>query len=85
MLSQEQNPVILNNDWQFVELWIDAIIFPPRILMLIGDNSGKFQIYDPAQQYQSIFSSNNYDEVNSWLLEDEYERVDGRVLADEII
>ncbi len=85
MLSQEQNPVIFNTDWLFVELWIDAIIFPPRILMLIKDNQGQYNIYDPTQEYKSIFSSNNYDEVNSWLLEDEYERVDGRVLAEEIL
>jgi hypothetical protein len=85
MLSQEQNPVLLNNNWQFIELWIDTIIFPPRILMLIGDNEGKYQVYDPAQQYKSIFSSNNYDDVNSWLLEDEYERVDGKILANEFM
>lgn len=32
-----------------------------------------------------MFSSNNYDDVNSWLLEDEYERVNGKVLADEFM
>ena len=48
MLSQEQNPVIFNTDWLFVELWIDAIIFPPRILMLIKDNQGQYNIYDPT-------------------------------------
>lgn len=85
MLSQEQNPAILNTDWKFVELWIDTIVFPPRILMLIGDNNGKYNVYDPAQQYKSIFFSNDYEEVNSWLLEDEYERIEGRMLADEII
>ncbi len=85
MLSQEQNPVILNTDWQFVELWIDTIVFPPRILMLIADHNGKYNIYDPAQEYKSIFSSNNYDEVNYWLLEDEYERVDRKILADDFI
>jgi hypothetical protein len=85
MLSQEQNPAKVINNWQFLELWIDPIIFPPRILMLIGDSSGFFRVYDPAQQYKSIFSSNTYDEVHSWLLEDEYERVDCRVLAEEVI
>lgn len=85
MLSQEQNLAILNSNWQFVELWIDTIIFPPRILILIGDNEKNFNVYDPANQYKSIFSSNNYDEINSWLLEDEYERVDGRILAEEIV
>ncbi len=85
MLYQEQNPTIVNLDWQFIELWIDAIIFPPHILILVGDNQGNFNVYDPANQYKSIFSTNNYDEVNSWLLEDEYERVNGRVLAEEMM
>jgi hypothetical protein len=85
MLYQEQNLAIVNLDWQFIELWIDAIIFPPRILILVGDNQGNFNVYDTTNQYKSIFSTNNYDEVNSWLLEDEYERVNGRILAEEII
>jgi len=26
------------NNWQFIELWVDPIVFPPRVLMLIvGD------------------------------------------------
>jgi hypothetical protein len=54
------------------------------MLMLVGDQDGCCCIYDPAHEYKLIFKSVTYDEANSWLLEDEYERVDGRFLEEEV-
>lgn len=85
MLSHALNPAELLNNWEFVELWIDPIVFPPRLLMLVSEKEGKCCIYDPTEQYKSIFSSSTYEGCHSWLLEDEYERVDGRLLAEEIV
>ena len=73
------------NDWEFIELWIDPIVFPPRILMLVGGQNGKCCIYDSSANYKLLFLSSSYDEAHSWLLEEEYERVDGRLLASEIV
>ena len=73
------------NNWQFIELWVDPIVFPPRILMLIADKNGNCCIYDTTTNYQAKFVSASYDEAHSWLLEDDYERVDGRSLAEEAI
>jgi hypothetical protein len=47
------------------------------------NQEGVCSIYDPVQQYKSIFTITNYDKAHIWLLEDE--RVDGRLLAEEII
>jgi len=85
MLSHALDHAEQVNDWKFLELWVDPIVFPPRILMLIGNKEGTYSIYDPIHQYKSVFTSASYDEAHSWLLEDEYERVDGRLLADEVI
>ncbi len=71
------------NNWQFIELWVDPIVFPPRVLMLVGSKNGNCCIYDPSANYQPKFVSSTYDEAHSWLLEDDYERVDGRLLATE--
>jgi hypothetical protein len=84
MLFPELNLEKQLNQWQFLELWIDPIIFPPTILMLIKDHNNQFMIYDIAHKNKLIFSSTTYDEAHSWLIEDEYERVDGRLLAEEI-
>ncbi len=46
--------------------------------MLVKEKYGKFFIQNPAQNYQTIFSSDTYEESKMWLLEDEYERVTGR-------
>ncbi|WP_411268821.1 hypothetical protein [Laspinema sp. D2d] len=46
--------------------------------MLVKEQSGKFSIQNPAQDYKSIFTSDTYEESQMWLLEDEYERVTGR-------
>lgn len=72
-------------DWQFVELWVDLIVFPPRILMLVGEKNGKCGIYDPVANYQTKLDNLTYDQAHSVLLEDDYERVDGRLLAEEVI
>jgi hypothetical protein len=50
--------------------------------MLLGKHSGACQIIDPAESYKIIFSSISYEEAKLWLLEDEYERVDGRLLME---
>lgn len=77
MLSQELNQV--NNNWQFTEVWIDAMLAPPYLLLLLVNYQEKCQIYDPAQDYKMIFSTDNYEEAKLWLLEDEYEPIEGRL------
>ena len=84
MLSLAQNLVDLHDDWEFIELWVDPIVFPPRILMLAGGKQGNCCIYDATANYKPLFESAIYDEAHSWLVEDDYERVDGRLLSGEI-
>ena len=84
-MALAQNLVEQINDWEFIELWVDPIVFPPRILMLVGDKNSKCGIYDPSANNKLLFLSSSYDQAHSWLLEDEYERVDGRLLASEIV
>ena len=78
MLSHAQNLV---DNWEFSELWIDPTASPPYVLILLSDSSGKSCVYDPNQNYQLAFSSYSYEEAKLWLLEDEYERVEGRLTA----
>ncbi|WP_228041601.1 hypothetical protein [Planktothrix mougeotii] len=52
-------------------------------MMLIKEESGKFLIQNPAQNYKTIFTSETYEENQMWLLEDEYERVTGRFCQPE--
>ena len=78
MLSHGQN---LADNWEFTELWIDPTASPPYILILLSDSYGKSCVYDPSQNYCLLFTSDNYEEAKLWLLEDEYERVEGRLRA----
>jgi hypothetical protein len=57
---------------------------PPYILLLLGDPAGNCRVYDPVENYQIVFSSATYDEAQTWLLEDEYEPVEGKLLASEL-
>jgi hypothetical protein len=84
MLSHAQVLADKANNWQFVELWVDPIVFPRKILMLVCDQQGACGIYKPASNYKLMFSSPTYEDAQLWLLEDEYERVDGRLLAEEV-
>ena len=36
------------NDWKFIELWVEPIIFPPQILMLVSGKNRGICIYDPS-------------------------------------
>ena len=78
-------PVQVETDWQFTEVWIDPMLAPPYVLLLLADKSGKWSIYDPAKDYQVIFSSDNYETAKLWLLEDEYEPMEGRLSLDDLL
>ena len=82
-LSPELDPV--KDNWEFTEVWIDPALSPPYILLLLGAPNGRSRVYDPAEGYRVIFESHNYDEAQFWLLEDEYEPLEGRLEASELI
>jgi hypothetical protein len=75
----------VKNNWEFTEVWIDPMLSPPYILLLLCDSEDNCQVYDPVQGYKIVFSSNNYDAAKSWLLADEYEPIEGRLLATELV
>ncbi|PAX51479.1 hypothetical protein [Brunnivagina elsteri] len=79
MSSPALDPV--KSEWNFVEVWIDPMLSPPYILLLLGDPAGSCRVHDPAENYKVVFSSATYDEAQTWLLEDEYEPVEGRLAA----
>lgn len=72
------------SEWNFVEVWIDPMLSPLYILLLLGNPAGSCHVYDPAENYKVVFSSATYDEAQTWLLEDEYEPVEGRLSASEL-
>ena len=84
MLSQEQALAERAKTWQFLELWVDPVLFPPRVLMLIGDHDGSCRIFKPDANYQLVVTHSDYAAAKDWLLEDEYERIESQFLAEEI-
>jgi hypothetical protein len=74
----------LADNWSFTELWIDPTASPPYVLILLADEVGNCAVYDPSQSYQVIFSSTDYQEARLWLLEDEYERVEGQLKMEAV-
>ncbi|MBC6420113.1 MAG: hypothetical protein GDA38_00040 [Hormoscilla sp. SP12CHS1] len=75
----------LANNWNFTDLWVDPTSVPPYVLMLLGDDESNFCIFYPTEGYKIVFTSSSYQEVKMWLLEDEYERVEGRFLMAEVV
>ena len=69
----------VKSSWKFLEIWIDPMQSPPYLLLLLGDESGRCQILDPAEQYKLIKHCDSYDRAQLWLLEDEYEPIEGRL------
>ena len=85
MLSHAPALAEQSKTWKFLELWVDPILFPPKILMLVGDQDGTCRIYNPASGYNLVVAHSNYRVAQDWLLEDEYERVKGKMLVEEVM
>jgi hypothetical protein len=60
------------------------MLSPPYILLLLDDSSGHCHVLDPAKAYKVVFTGANYDEAQNWLLEDEYEPIEGRLSGLEL-
>jgi len=84
MPAQEQALAERSTTWESIELWVDSALFPPRVLMLIGDRDGSCRIFKPDANYQLVVTHSDYEAAKDWLLEDEYERIESQLLAEEI-
>ncbi|MGV2391205.1 MAG UNVERIFIED_CONTAM: hypothetical protein LVR29_32910 [Microcystis novacekii LVE1205-3] len=57
----------------------------PYILLLLAESSGNYCVYHPSEGYQVVFTWwPGYEEAENWLLEDEFEPVEGRLSPVEI-
>lgn len=85
MLSQELVLAERAKTWKFLEIWADPVLFPPKILMVVGDEDGSCRIFNPTADYQLVVLHPSYQSAEDWLLEDEYERVKGQLFAEDVI
>jgi hypothetical protein len=70
---------LAKSSWNFLEVWVDPMQSPPYLLLVLGDESGRCNILDPADQYKTVKNYDSYDQAQLWLLEDEYEPLEGRL------
>jgi len=73
MPAQEQALAGRSTTWESIELWVDSALFPPRVLMLIGDRDGSCRIFQPDTDYQLAVTHLCQEAGKDGLLEDEYE------------
>ena len=66
------------------EVWTEETLELPYILLIVAKNGeeGLVQIYDPREGMQLIYHAPNYQAAKDWLWEDEYTRVDGRMVRE---
>lgn len=65
------------------EVWVDDGLTPPYVVVVIQHNAKEICVHDPKENDRIIYSSETYEEVKLWLLEDEYIRVTGRMELNE--
>lgn len=68
-------------EYVWFEVWVDDTAEPPYLLMLMSDKEGCLDIYDPGEKVMR-HSVNCYQDAKFWLNEDEYTKVDGRMVID---
>ena len=61
--SMQKTPMTLSpaanladNNWNFAEVWIDPLLSPPYILLLLAQSSGNCRVYDPSEGYQVVLT-----------------------------
>ena len=73
----------MKRDFKWAEVYIESACDPnPYTLILRATHTDGFEIFDP-QQKEVIKSFDNLQEAGHWLNEDEYDRVIGRIPADD--
>jgi len=82
MQSLVPDPV--KDNWNFLEVWVDPMQSPPYLLLLLGDPTKGCYIFDPGECYRFVKAFQDYEEAQLWLLEDEYEPIEGRLSSSEI-
>ena len=82
--TQSLAPELVKDDWNFLEVWVDPMQSPPYILLLLGDKEKGCYVFDPADHYGLVKAFQSYDEAQLWLLEDEYEPLEGRLPSSEV-
>ncbi|HIK09441.1 MAG TPA: hypothetical protein IGS52_04115 [Oscillatoriaceae cyanobacterium M33_DOE_052] len=74
----------MKDSWNFQAFWVDAMQSPPYLLLLLGDQAGICYSLDPITNYLLVTKFGSYEEAQIWLLEDEYEPLEGRLSSSEI-
>jgi hypothetical protein len=72
------------DNWNFLEVWVDPMQSLPYILLLLGDKAKGCYVFDPVEHYALVKAFQDYEEAQLWLLEDEYEPLEGRLSGSEI-
>jgi hypothetical protein len=83
-ITQSLAPDLVKDNWNFLEVWVDPMQSPPYILLLLGDKTKGCYVFDPADRYVLVKAFQDYEEAQLWLLEDEYEPLEGRLSSAEI-
>ncbi len=67
----------------WVEVWIDTSSNGQYFLIVRGYADGTCQIADPQEGGKLVKACSSYQAAQTWLNEDEYDLVEGRVLLSE--
>ncbi len=78
-------PDRVKSRWNFLEVWIDPMQSPPYMLLLLSDHQAEgYYVFDPVERYELVKAFQSYEEAQLWLLEDEYEPLQGRLSSSEL-
>jgi len=74
-------------DDKWFEIWYSEMgyVTPNHFMIITPDekNKGEIVVIDPFENNRIVFRGKNYEEVCSWLREDEYELSEGRNFPDD--
>ena len=86
-MMERKELLMATSEYKWFEIWFaeGEDVAPTYMLLVMPDpkQPERILVLDPFEKYKTVYRGQNYEDARTWLPEDEYSLVDGRVFPDD--